>query len=62
MGAKNLLNLNDLSIKFIKCNQLKRIPFTSICEFKVDPNMEWLFSILHLGNDLRNTLNIKYNV
>ena len=40
--SKNLLNLIDLSITFMKYNWLKPISFTSVFEFEVDPYMEWL--------------------
>ena len=40
--SKNLSNLNDLNITFMKYNWLKPISFTSIFEFEVDPYMEWL--------------------
>ena len=40
--SKNLSNLNDWTITFMKCNWLKPISFTLIFEFEVDPYMEWL--------------------
>ena len=42
--SKNLSNLNDLDIAFMKNNWLKPISFTSIFEFEVDPYMEWLIN------------------
>ena len=43
--SKNLSNLNDLNITFMKYNWLKPISFTSIFEFEVDPYMEWLTTV-----------------
>ena len=42
--SKNLSNLNDLNITFMKYNWLKPISFTIIFEFEVDPYMEWLYN------------------
>ena len=46
--SKNLSNLNDLNITFMKYNWLKPISFTLIFEFEVDPYMEWLLRVLKL--------------